>query len=134
MEYLNTVLTKSILTIKSYWSFLPFLPFLPFTFLTCPLAVGGLPPARPVPFLGTYGWGGGPCLFWKSHKFKNIRVRFQHFRRRCTSILWCYNCKTVVKLKVYQGILPNYIRHGTVLQFKTLNEYNSRVRYKPNIE
>ena len=34
-----------------------------------------------------------------------------------------------VKLKVYQGILPNYIRYEIVFQFKTLNDYNSRVRY-----
>ena len=39
-----------------------------------------------------------------------------------------------VELKVYQGILPNYIRYEIVFQFKTLNDYNSRVRYKPNIE
>ena len=38
------------------------------------------------------------------------------------------------ELKVYQGILPNYIRYEIVFQFKTLNDYNSRVRYKPNIE
>ena len=43
-------------------------------------------------------------------------------------------CKAAVKLKVYQGILPNYIRYEIVFQFKTLNDYNSRVRYKPNIE
>ena len=42
--------------------------------------------------------------------------------------------KISVKLKVYQGILPNYIRYEIVFQFKTLNDYNSRVRYKPNIE
>ena len=36
--------------------------------------------------------------------------------------------------EVYQGILPNYIRYEIVFQFKTLNDYNSRVRYKPNIE
>ena len=36
--------------------------------------------------------------------------------------------------EVYQGILPNYIRYEIVFQFQTLNDYNSRVRYKPNIE
>ena len=36
--------------------------------------------------------------------------------------------------EVYQGILPNYIRYEIVFQFKTLNDYNSRVRYKPHIE
>ena len=38
------------------------------------------------------------------------------------------------ELKVYQGILPNYIRYEIVFQFKTLNDYNSRVRYQRNIE
>ena len=60
-----------MLTMRSYWSFLPFFPFFPFPFPAPAWRdVGAFPPAAPPPLLGTWGWRGGPCLFWNGLREK----------------------------------------------------------------